>query len=248
LIKRLIDHPGPLWPLYGVWVWIFAALFSMVWGPYMLCLVAFGASRQRQTQAVRIWLGGITRVGRVSFDVRGRENQNPDEAALIVTNHQSLLDIPAAFEAFQGDIRMVAKASLFKIPIMGVVMKATEFIPLERGSQAAGKKASAEIERLIKSGVNVWVCPEGTRSEDGQIKDFKTGAFAIAIQTGVPVQPIVVKNSRETFAKSGFFIRPGKTIHVQVLPRVSTKGLRTEDRRALAEKVRNAMVEEIQRP
>jgi 1-acyl-sn-glycerol-3-phosphate acyltransferase len=248
VISKLIDHPGPLWRPYAALAWVILGTFSVIWGAYILALVILGTKRETQTKAIRRWLRSISYLGRVRYVVEGREHYDAAKPSLIISNHQSHMDIPAAFEAFDGDIRMVAKAELFRIPVFGQVLGATEFIPLQRGSQAASKKVSERMDSLIKSGIHVWVCPEGTRSKDGEIKDFKPGSFAIGIQTGVPIQPVVVMNSLKCFPKDAMLLRPGKTIHVKILPQVPTKGLKTEDRRALCEQVRKMMIEAKTKP
>lgn len=247
MLHRLIDYPGPLWRPWAALVWLLMALAAMIWGPIIMIGAAFGRSRAKQTGLLRSWLRLLTRLLHLRIEVRGRENHDPAQPCLVVSNHQSHLDIPAAFEALGGDIRMVAKVELFRIPIFGPSMRRTEFIPLERGSRADSKRASQAILERIRSGIHVWVAPEGTRSPDGQLGVFKTGSFALAIQAGVPIQPIAILNSREAMPKSSLLVRPGTTIQVRVLPRIPTAGMDVAARRGLAEQVKQSIADAMAR-
>jgi 1-acyl-sn-glycerol-3-phosphate acyltransferase len=204
---------------------------------------ALTAKRIGMTWTVRTWNRLVLRFLGVKVRTHFESTYSPEAPCLIVTNHQSHLDIPAVFEALSGHIRMVAKAELFRIPFFGWCLHAAEFIPIERGNRDAGRKAVANIKDRIQSGLQVWVAPEGTRSSDGKLQKFKTGSFSVAIEAGVPVQPIVVKGAIDVISKHESFPKPGLTIDLYVLPQISTEGYRPDERHKLAEIARNAMLQ-----
>ncbi len=209
-------------------------------------MVLFRMRRQTVSRTVRSW--NLFALKAVRFKVRLRGGEGIDEASpmLIVSNHQSLFDIPAAFAALPGEIRMAAKKELFRIPIFGHALKYADFIPVDRKNRKAGKAATDVIQEKIKSGIRVWVAPEGTRSsEPPNMGDFKKGAFAVAIGAQVPVQPLIIYNSYAACPKGTWFVRPGSVIDVEVLPQIPTKGLKLEDCGELAMRVQVEMQKKI---
>lgn len=191
-----------------------------------------------QTAVVRFWMRWVCAGCFIRIETSHQGAYDPDKPMLIVSNHQSLMDIPAAFLAFGGNIRMVAKQELFWIPIFGWCMRVGGFIPLFRGNRKSSTKVLRKIQKAFDSGTQVWVAPEGTRSEDGTLANYKRGSFGLAIAAQIPVQPIVVLNSREALPKTSFLPRPGVTIHAVTLPQISTLGLKDSDKGPLAVRVR----------
>lgn len=244
---RLFDYPGPLWKLSSALGFVVIALSVVVWTTF----ICFGSyvlrvSRSTQTRLVRSWLEVVCRSHGIRFLIEGAELHDPSKPALLVSNHQSLYDIPAVFSAIHGDVRMLAKKELFEIPLFGRSMQVVEMIPIQRESQKSSREASERVRNQIRSGLQVWLAPEGTRSRDGKLGNFKRGSFALAIQAGVPVQPIVVLDSRFAVVKGSLWARPGSLIHVRVLAPISTEGLTIDDRAALSEKVRAVMAEALE--
>lgn len=241
---KVFSYPGPLWRLRSFVGIVLVALSVLLWTPIIL-VSALSGKRTWVTHAVRSW----NRFSLILIGVKVRTHFNsaykPEDPCLIVTNHQSHLDIPVVFEALSGHIRMVGKAELFKIPFFGWCIKAAEFIPIDRGNRQAGIKAIAGIKERIQSGLQVWVAPEGTRSSDGKLQTFKTGSFSVAIEAGVPVQPVVVKGAIDIINKNEFFPKPGMTVDFYVLPQIPTAGYRPDERHKVAEITRNAMLAQL---
>jgi 1-acyl-sn-glycerol-3-phosphate acyltransferase len=243
MYASLFHYPKFLWPLASVLGFVAIMVSVPVWGSLMLLLVALGASRDIQTRMIRAWLMFVTKSFGLRYEIVGAENFNPNQPSLVVSNHQSLFDIPAAFAALPGHLRMVAKKELFALPFFGWCLSRTEFISVDRGNRQSGLEASKKISHRIKSGLHIWVAPEGTRSPDGNLLPFKKGSFSVAIEAQIPVQPILVADSRLACPKGSLLVRPGTVIRVFVLPRVETKGYQPENRGVLAEKVRGHLQE-----
>jgi 1-acyl-sn-glycerol-3-phosphate acyltransferase len=115
------------------------------------------------------------------------------------------------------------------------------YVPIDRGSSSRKKDQLKTGVKYLKRGRSVMMYPEGTRSPDHRFRSFKKGTFVLAIRAGVPVLPVVVSGSGRLWPKPSLLIRPGK-VRVEVLPPVSTDGLRVEDRDRLLATVRDAMV------
>jgi len=169
--------------------------------------------------------------------VHGKELLEANAPCLIVTNHQSLFDIPVAFEAISGDIRMVAKKELFYIPVLGQIMHAGNFIPILRGDKKSSGKVVDQVKTSFSKGIRVWVAPEGSRSIDGSLGRFKWGSFALAIEAGVPIQPLAVLNSRLAMSKTSWLPSIGKTIDVHIIDPVQTKDLSQDDKPVLCTQI-----------
>jgi 1-acyl-sn-glycerol-3-phosphate acyltransferase len=151
-----------------------------------------------------------------SLSVEGREKLPWKGAAVLVSNHESLGDILVLFGLFRP-FKWVSKASVFKVPFIGWNMRLNRYVGVVRGDRESVKKMLAACERWLEAGVPVLLFPEGTRSPDGEVKDFKDGAFTLAISKQVPVIPIALAGTGRTLPKHGFVIRDTARCRVRVL-------------------------------
>jgi 1-acyl-sn-glycerol-3-phosphate acyltransferase len=245
MISKLIDYPGPLWKIYSAFGLLLVALFVVVWGPLLVFFSVTLRRRRLTTWMCRTWNRGVLRIFRLKVRAKVDPSYDPSQPCLLVCNHQSHLDIPVVFEVLRGDVRMVAKKELFRIPIFGQALKFGEFIPIDRGSREAGRAAAENIAKKVRSGIQIWVAPEGTRSDDGQLGAFKSGSFGVAIDAGVPIQPLVVKNAYKVHRKHEKLIKTGMTIDFEVLPQIKASEQERENRHHLAEITRAAIAAKL---
>lgn len=243
---KIFSYPAPLWRLRAL-LGLFVVVVSVPpYAVFLLILVAMGLPRKTQTTFLRFWQKIVNFSLGIRYQIIGSENFDPKTPALVVSNHQSLLDIPAAFAALPNcNLRMVAKRELYQIPFFGWALKGLEFVPIDRGNRSSGREATEKISERIRSGIHVWVAPEGTRSEDGALAPFKKGSFAVAIEAQIPIQPIFVENSREALPKKSLFARSGTVIRVRVMKPVPTLGWTLERRGELAQFVRTLIQDQI---
>ena len=141
-------------------------------------------------------------------------------SAVLVANHTSLVDVLALFSLFRP-FKWVAKASLFKVPLMGWNMWLNGYVPLVRGSGESVRAMMARCGRLLRGGSPVFFFPEGSRSPDGRLGTFKLGAFTLAIDHEVPVYPVAVWGTGDALPKHGLTFRQRANIRVRVLPPLS---------------------------
>lgn len=179
-------------------------------------------------------------IARIRIAVCG--GKPPPQAHFIyMMNHSSNLDVPAVFIHLPGEVRVLGKQELFKLPVLGLAMKVGGFVPVDRSNReaaVAGVKKAAEVAR---NGASFLVAPEGTRSRTGELLPFKKGAFYLAIDAGIPIQPVTVRGAYELMPPGAFAIKSG-VIEVFFHESVPTKGLTHEDRLQLMDEVRNRMV------
>jgi len=128
---------------------------------------------------------------------------------VIVANHQSHFDIPALVQAWPGPFRMVAKRSLFYIPILGWAMWMGGFIAIDRSHRQSAIASLSRAVQEIRRGTSVVLFAEGTRSHDGNLQALKKGPFRLAQQAGVPVLPVTISGSRNVLPRQRWFPRRG---------------------------------------
>jgi len=156
------------------------------------------------------WSAGIVRAAEVELTVRGLELVPSDRAYVLMSNHQSQLDIPLIYQSWPGRLRMVAKRELFRVPIWGAAMRQAGFVSVDRsGDRARAETAMRECGEAIARGTSIWIAPEGTRSLDGTVGKFKKGGFLLAQSTGTPIVPLTIDGSRAILPKHAKTIRRG---------------------------------------
>ena len=152
-----------------------------------------------------------------AVQVEGRENFDNDATYVIVSNHQSLVDILAAFMLFRH-FKWVSKAELFRIPLIGWNMSLNRYIRLKRGHKGSIREMYGACETHLKEGSSIFLFPEGTRSETGKMREFKDGAFVLAKRHGIPILPVVINGSKNALPKDSMNFHGHTDVHLRVLP------------------------------
>ncbi len=184
----------------------------------------------------RFWARVGLKLAGVKLKVTGREHLQPDQAVIYMPNHQSNFDILALFAGLPGQFRWLAKEELFQIPLFGLAMRRCGYISLDRSDRKKAIKSMNEAARRIHDGTSVVIFPEGTRSADGLLQEFKKGGFMLALKAQVPVLPVAISGSYAVMPKNSLWIRGG-TIEVSILPAIDSSGMGTADRDPLMEQV-----------
>jgi 1-acyl-sn-glycerol-3-phosphate acyltransferase len=239
--------------VYGVWTYLEFALLALIFVPIM---GIYWLVRPHDLRGRGSWM---RRFGRTcarltpiwKFRVEGRPPIDIKRAAyVVVANHESSAD-PFLLSWLPFDMRWVAKVSLFKIPVIGWLMRSGGDIRLQRGDGASVRAMFAEARATLDQGLPVMIFPEGTRSNDGALQRFKDGAFQLAIEAGVPILPLAIEGTRACRPKGSLWFGVAAA-RVRVLPPLSTAGYTLaelprlrEDTRAA---IRDALVEIRQRP
>jgi 1-acyl-sn-glycerol-3-phosphate acyltransferase len=166
----------------------------------------------------------------VKLRVEGQQNIDPARSYVFISNHQSNIDIPVHFLACRNPIRYLAKKELFKVPILGYLLRHLDFIMVDRQAHAsAHRDINRQVQRTVSLGHSLIIYPEGTRTRDGNIQPFKKGAFRIAIDNGLDVIPMATSASaREAWPPGSKIIRRA-TVRVVVGEPISVEGLTTDD-------------------
>ncbi len=141
---------------------------------------------------------------KVSFETPLEEQRG----YIFMANHESMADVPALIATMPGQVRFMAKKSLFKVPIFGWALHAGGFVPVDRGNrEAAAQTYQAAIECLGR-GNSLLIFPEQTRSSSGELLPFKKGGVVIAQKTGHAMVPVGIQGTREVLPKGSMWVRP----------------------------------------
>jgi len=174
-------------------------------------------SDERSTERLRSWARKILARADVTLKVRGLDNCDLRQSYVIMSNHQSLYDIPTLYQALPLEFRMVAKSGLFRVPIWGRAMLAAGFVKVDRSRGAEArtelKKRGAELQAR---GISLWIAPEGTRSPDEQLLPLKSGGFHVALALGFPILPVRIDGARLVHKKGSSQIFPGQRVRVTI--------------------------------
>jgi 1-acyl-sn-glycerol-3-phosphate acyltransferase len=182
---------------------------TAVFGIIAISVSFFSRSGNPVHIIARIWSKSILFVSGLGVTVEGLANIDPSQSYIYMSNHRSNFDIPVLLGCLPIQFRWLAKAELFKIPIFGRAMRGAGYVKIDRSNRGSAFKSIDQVAAKLKNGVSVMIFPEGTRSEDGGIKPFKKGGFVMAVDTGAPIVPVILRGTRSIMAKGSWRINPG---------------------------------------
>jgi 1-acyl-sn-glycerol-3-phosphate acyltransferase len=198
------------------------SLYTIVLGTASLLSTLFVRSGDFGHTCARAWSRLILKTTGVTVRVSGLERLDPGRSYVFASNHQSIYDIPILFAALPFQLRIIAKASLGKIPFLGWHLQRTGHVLVDRSKPGAG--VVKKMARLVAAGHSLIVFPEGTRSTDGSVARFKGGSFLIALEAGLPVVPISIEGSRHVMFRGRLMVCPG-SVTVTVHEPIETRGV-----------------------
>jgi 1-acyl-sn-glycerol-3-phosphate acyltransferase len=225
--------------LRTLFIGVFLSLYILLFGPPLLVYTLITKNPDPVYWAgVKGVLFFVRAVG-VRIRVRGLE-RIPRGVCLFVANHTSSADAPAVVGAIPRRIAILLKESLFKWPIAGQAFTLAHFIPVNRGIRDSAIASVEKATEALKAGQSFLIYPEGTRSPDGRLQDFKKGAVVMAITAGVPIVPMVCSGAHRVMEKRSLVIHPGEIL-VEFLQPIDASKYSLEERDDLNEHVRQVM-------
>ncbi|HYO85269.1 MAG TPA: HAD-IB family hydrolase [Dermatophilaceae bacterium] len=178
--------------------------------------------------------------------VHGKEHLWSHRPAVFLINHQSdMLDLLVCSILLREDVTGLAKKELASMPILGQVVSYAQFALVDRGDPQKAREALSGAVARIHQGISVVVAPEGTRSNSPSVGRFKKGGFHLAQQAGVPIVPIVIRNSAQLMVPASHSVRPG-TIEVVVHPPIPTDGWTKDELDRTVEEVHRFYVDTLE--
>jgi len=185
--------------------------------------------RELCTTRLAAWAERVVRHTGIDLHVHGLSHVDPAQPYVVMSNHQSHYDIFVLFRAFPGVLRMVAKIELSRVPLLGRAMQEAEFVFLDRKNPKHARAALKLAADRVRSGISVWIAPEGTQSRDGALLPFKKGGFVLALETGVPILPVTVEGTRHVLPAKHVRVRRDQRVDVTFHAPVDTSGGATRD-------------------
>jgi 1-acyl-sn-glycerol-3-phosphate acyltransferase len=232
--------------LYLPWVWLvyipFLAVSTILWGS--LALISSWISRRLAFHCGTIWAFCLCLVNFTFVRVRGRGRARKGQSYVIVCNHQSHFDVLAFYGFWGRQFRWVIKQELRRVPGLGYGCQSVGHIFIDRSDR---QKALASLEAarpLLAGGISVLFFPEGSRSRDGRMREFKKGAFMMALQMNLPILPVTISGSRHVLPGKSLRLLPG-LIRIQVHEPVDTASYGLERRDELIRDVRAIIGSEL---
>jgi 1-acyl-sn-glycerol-3-phosphate acyltransferase len=185
-----------------------------------------------------VWLA--LKLAGIRVVVRGREHLNPARAVVFCANHQSNVDPPVLFEVLHRRLRVLYKAELSKLPLLGRVFVIGGFVPVERDNREAAMASIAAGAQRIRDGMSFLIFPEGTRSRTRQLLPFKKGGFIMALQAQAPIVPVAIDGGKAAMRRGSKLVWP-TTVTVSIGEPIETAGLSIDDRDRLIAEVRHTI-------
>jgi 1-acyl-sn-glycerol-3-phosphate acyltransferase len=226
-------------------VTIWVGFATLVAGILVIVLSFFVRSGNPLHKIARFWGRSILMVSRIMVSVKGLSNIDSSAPYIYMPNHQSNFDIPVLLGHLTVQFRWLAKVELFKIPIFGRAMRKAGYISIDRYNRQSAIKSLSVAANKIKSGVSVLIFPEGTRSRDGKIRPFKKGGFVLAIDSGVPIVPVVITGTRSIMTKGKFRVNAGH-VNMVIHKPIDTSAYTRETKEALMESVRRVICDDYE--
>jgi len=198
-----------VWGMVIVCLKIFFVLVStFVFSVFALVVIPFDKKGDVFRLSPWLWSKSILWVFGIKVHVQGYERLDPEKPYIFVSNHASMFDIPTVVVALRGNVNIVFKKELTRVPVWGWALRYGHFIMIDRTNP---RDAMASIERAaesIKNGSSVILYAEGTRTEDGRLQPFKRGAFSLAMKAGVEVVPMILNGTFKILPKGSLITKP----------------------------------------
>jgi 1-acyl-sn-glycerol-3-phosphate acyltransferase len=231
----------------SVLVYLWAPIANLLWYAYTvvmatlsLILWPFDRTGAMQHWCARWWCRLVAWTIFARIHVSGTENVEPHRAYVYMANHSSLIDTPALFAYLPYPFRIMAKRGLFWVPFMGWHLWTAGHFPIDRGDARKTARSVRRVVDGVRSGVSIAVFPEGTRTPDGRLQEFKSGAFKIAMRAGVPIVPVAIRGTFALLPKTTLAPRPGR-VDVIIGKPIDTKEYGEKQLQGLIDRTRAAI-------
>lgn len=155
-----------------------------------------------------LWSKSILWIFGIRLTVQGFDRLDRARSYVFVSNHASMFDIPTVVVALRGNVNIVFKKELTRVPIWGWALRYGHFIMIDRSNARDALQSIERAAHSIRRGNSVILFPEGTRTKDGKLQPFKRGAFALAVKSGVPVVPLTINGTFNIMPKGSLKIKP----------------------------------------
>jgi 1-acyl-sn-glycerol-3-phosphate acyltransferase len=228
-------------------IFVWSCIVVATLGLGFLAFITYPFDRKGEVvhRYARLWGRVALWANRVKVRVEGMENLKGEGPYIFMSNHQGSYDIFALLGHLPFQFKWLVKKELFSIPFFGWTMAAAGYISIDREGTRETVEAMNKAADRIRDGMSVVIFPEGSRSPDGKIQDFKKGGFTLAIKSKVPVVPLALTGSREIMPKQRLTAASGE-IKIRVGHPIETIQYSMKDRKDLMEKVKETILKNFE--
>jgi 1-acyl-sn-glycerol-3-phosphate acyltransferase len=224
---------------------IFIVIHSIIMCLYGIILSFFYKDDNIVHRRIAIpWAKIFLKVCGVKVEVNGAENINRDLPCIYMSNHQSYFDIFTLLAGLPADFKFIMKKSLMRIPLLGTTMRKAGYLSVDRRNRKSAIISMDAAAEKIRNGASILVFPEGTRSKDGHLQDFKKGGFHTAFKAGCNIVPISILNSRDIVPKGSLRIKKG-TIKMSIGRLIPVKDYSRENINDLITRTRETIISQM---
>lgn len=192
-----------------IFFYLFLVITFFLGSLFTVLITMFNDSKTKMEKfrrAAKTWATLLVWASGMPLEVSGIENMPNNQAAILASNHQGAADILILLAVLPANFVFIIKKELFDVPIFGWYLRQAGYIPIDRGTRKGAIELFVEAKKRIKSGENILIFPEGTRSPDGNLQPFKRGSLLLAFRSNVPIVPIAISGSYKIMPRGGFAI------------------------------------------
>jgi 1-acyl-sn-glycerol-3-phosphate acyltransferase len=225
-------------------IYLFVGLYVLLIAPFAMLWTLWTRDSRLIYRLSRFCIRTAGFMCRVKVIAHGTEKVIPGKTYVFLSNHQGNFDAPVLYHVIPRDCRALIKKEIMRIPILSLVLKQLQFVPIERMN---AKQAHTGIDlgaSLLRGGKDFLAFPEGTRSRDGRLGEFKKGVFVMAIKAQADIVPVTIVGSRQIQPPGRYGIMPG-IIRLFIHDPISTEGMGLEDRNRLVDLTRGAIASRL---
>jgi 1-acyl-sn-glycerol-3-phosphate acyltransferase len=229
----------------SITVWFVGIVYMIILFPltFLVWFITLPFDRNRTiTHWMLIYQGLVlTRLIPVwRIKIEGRDNADTKATYVIISNHQSILDI-LFLNCLRYRFKWISKIENERVPVLGSYLKMADYITVDRGNDESKALMLEKSLECLSAGISIMIFPEGTRSLNNETGFFKRGAFQLAIQSGRAILPVIIDGTGDVLPKHGFVFKGGHRIRIRVLDPISPDSFGTDNPDELALKLSNFM-------
>jgi len=225
-------------------VYSFVGLYLLLVAPFAMLWTLLARNSTLLYKLARFCIRTAGWMSGVRLIVHGREKIQPGKNYIFLSNHQSNFDGPMLCYVIPRDLKALIKKEMMSLPVLSLVLKQVQFVPVERQNPKQAQIGIEQGVKLLKEGKSFFAFPEGTRSRDGRLGEFKKGVFVMAIKARAPIIPVTILDSGKIQHPGHYEILPG---YIQVIfhDPIETTGMDIEDRNHLVQLTRDAIASKL---
>lgn len=225
---------------YQIYIIFFFFLLTLGCGVGSSIASFFDPTGNLAHRCLKCWARACLAVAGLRVQIKGLERLDPGKTYVFMPTHASFLDILLVFAYIPHNFRVIVKEEIFSNPFLGLAVRSSGQLPIDRKNPKKGLKSLRQAADLLQQGISVVAFPEGSRTPNGIIQEFKVTIFVLPIRTRVPVVPVLIEGTFQALKRGSVLLKPFP-INLTFYDPIPADSLEDQDRRIYAEKVRRVL-------